>query len=163
MSALKKHTSPVICAAVFLVACAAVLAASGCGGTKPTTEQTIDRYSDELSQTVSETVPEQEPREHMLTIVNQMKAVHLRFSRETADFINSYHKLNADYDAPRPAFDQLFSEYNAKRIQARKEVLDLHFQLASSATAAEWEPIERAEKKLYEQVLKALPQAEGTK
>jgi hypothetical protein len=99
----------------------------------------------------------------MLSIVDQVEALHLRFSRETASFIESYRTLNADYDSTRPAFDQLFSDYNEKRIKARNEALDLHFQLASLATAGEWEAIGRAEKKLYEEANAALPTQESTK
>jgi hypothetical protein len=99
----------------------------------------------------------------MLLIVEQLKAVHLRFSQETADFIESYRKLNADYDSGRPAFDQLFSDYRAKRVTARNEAVDLHFQLAALATAAEWDTLGRAETKLYNKVNDARPAKEDTK
>jgi hypothetical protein len=99
----------------------------------------------------------------MFLIVDQLEALHLRFSQETADFVESYRKLNADYDATRPAFDQLFSDYSAKRIKARNEALDLQFQLASLATAGEWDSIVEAETKLYEEVNAARPAEESTK
>ncbi len=98
----------------------------------------------------------------MLSIVDQVQALQLRFNQETANFIESYRKLNADYDSTRPAFDQLFSDYNAKRIKARDEALDLHFQLASLATAGEWESISKAEKKLFEEANAALQAGEST-
>jgi hypothetical protein len=143
----------------FLI-CTVMLAIPGCGGTKPTTDQTITRYSQKLRNAVSTNVPEEGPRAQMLLIVDQVEALHLRFSQETADFIASYRKLNADYDSTRPAFDQLFSDYSAKRIKARDEALELHFQLASLTTASEWDAIGKAEAKLYEEVDAALP-AEG--
>jgi hypothetical protein len=140
-------------AALFvLTVCLVTLAVSGCGGTKPTTDETIYRYSQKLRNAVSTSVPEEARRAQMLSIVGQVEALHLRFSQETTDFIESYRKLNADYDAPRPAFDQLFSDYNTKRTQARKEALDLHFQLASLAVPAEWDAIGKAESKLYKEV-----------
>jgi hypothetical protein len=88
----------------------------------------------------------------MLLIVDKVEALHRRFSQETADFIESYRRLNADYEATRPAFDQLFADYSAKRIKARSEALDLHFELASLATGDEWHAIGKAEIKLYEEV-----------
>jgi hypothetical protein len=91
----------------------------------------------------------------MLLVVDQVEALNLRFSQETADFVRSYRKLNADYEATRAAFDKLFADYNAKRIKARNESLDLHFQLASLATADEWDSIGKAEKKLYEEANEA--------
>lgn len=97
----------------------------------------------------------------MLRVVDRLEALHLRFSQETADFIEHYRKLNADYDSTRPAFDQLFSDYNAKRVQARSEALDLHFELDSLATADEWDKIGKAETKLYEKANAAHP-AEGS-
>ena len=73
----------------------------------------------------------------MLLVVDQLEALQLRFSQETVSFIERYRRMNADYDSTRPAFDQLFSDYSAKRIKARSAALDLHFQLASLATADE--------------------------
>ena len=91
----------------------------------------------------------------MLLIVDQLEALHRRFSQQTADFIESYRRLHADYNATRPAFNQLFSDYGTKRIAARNEALDLHFQLASLATAEEWHTIGDAEIKVYEEVNEA--------
>jgi allophanate hydrolase subunit 1 len=135
----------------------------GCSSTKPTPDQTINRYSEKLREAVSTSVPEEQPKAQMLLIVDRLEALHLRFSQETSDFVETYRKLNVDYDSTRPAFDQLFSDYNAKRVKARKEALDLHFQLASLATAGEWEAIGRAEKKLYEEADAAVPAEESTK
>jgi hypothetical protein len=140
-------------AALFaLVVCAATLAVSGCNRTKPTRSETIDRYSQELREVVSADVPDERRKAQMLAVVDQLEALHRRFSAETLSFIERFHTMNADYDATRPAFDQLFSDYKAKRIKARSEGLDLHFQLASLATADEWGAIGKAEMKLYEKV-----------
>jgi hypothetical protein len=149
-------------AALFtLLVCAATLAVTGC--TKPNREEAIQRYSQELRETVSSSVPADPRRGQMLRIVDQLEALHLRFSRETADFIESYRKLNADYDSTRPAFDRLFTDYTAQRVQARNEALDLHFQLTSLATAGEWDRIGKAETKLYEKVNAARPTEGNTK
>lgn len=151
-------------AALFtLLVCAVTLTVPGCGGTKPTTDQTIERYSQKLRNAVSTNVPEEGRKAQMLLIVDQVEALHVRFGQETADFVESYRKLNADYDSTRPVFDQLFSDYNAKRIKARNEALDLHFQLASLATAGEWDAIGKTETKLYEEVNAARPAEESTK
>ena len=147
-------------AALFLLGCAVTLALPGCSG-KPTREQSIQQYSQDLRDAVSNSVPDERRREQMLLIVDQLRAVNLRFSQETAEFIENYRKLNADFDATRPAFDQLFSDYSAKRVKARNEVLDLHFQLTSLATAAEWNSIGRAEIKLYKKVNETRPVGEG--
>jgi hypothetical protein len=151
-------------AALFILSvCLATLAVSGCGGTKPTTDETISRYSQKLRNAVSSNVPEEGRRTQMLAIVDRVEALHLRFSQETTVFIESYRKLNADYDSPRPVFDQLFSDYNVKRIQARKEALDLHFQLASLAIPTEWDAIGKAETKLYKEVNSVEPAEENAK
>jgi len=136
-----------------LLACAITLAIPACRGSKPTTEQTIARYCQELRTAVSSRVPEEGRRGQMLLIVDQVEALHLRFSRETTDFVDSYRKMNADYGATRPAFEQLFAEYSARRIKARNEALGLHFRLASLATTAEWDAIGKAEIDLYEEVV----------
>jgi hypothetical protein len=142
--------------------CAVTFTVAGCG-TKPTTNETINRYSEKLSAAVSANVPEEGRRAQMLAVVNQLQSLQLRFNQETADFVQSYRKLNADHDSARPAFDQLFSDYNAKRIKARSEALDLHFKLASLATATEWGPIGKAEMKLYKEGNEARSEEEGTK
>jgi len=146
-----------------LLFCAAVLTSSGCGGKKPTAAETIERYSQKLREAISTSVPEQGRKYQMLLIVNQVEALHVRFNQETAEFVESYRRLNADYDATRATFDQLFSDYSAKRVRARSEALDLHFQLAALATADEWNAIGKAELKLYEEVDAARPAGEGTK
>jgi hypothetical protein len=135
-----------------LLACAVTLTAAGCSRTKPTRNQVIERYSQELREAVSASVPAEGRRAQMLLLVDQLEAVNVRFSQETAEFIGHYRKLNADYDASRPAFEQLFSDYTAKRVQARSEALELHFQLASLASIEEWHSIGKAEGKLYEEV-----------
>jgi hypothetical protein len=146
-----------------LLVWAPALTISGCGRTQPTMEQVSERYGQNLREAVSANVPEEQRKSQMLLIVDQLEAVHLRFSQDTADFIGSYRKLNANYDSPRPAFDQLFSDYNAKRIKARSEALDLHFQLAALATADEWHRIGKAEAKLYEEANAARPAQESSK
>lgn len=128
------------------------LALGACGGKEPTRSETITRYSQELREAVSTNVPEETRKQQMLQIVSRVEALQLRFSQETADFVASYRKLNADYDATRPSFQQLFSDYRARRSKARSETLDLHFQLASLATASEWDRLAKAEAKLYEEV-----------
>jgi hypothetical protein len=110
----------------------------------------IERYSQKLRAVVSTRVADEGRRAQMFVVVDQMEAVHVRFSQESADFVANYRKLNADYDAARPAFDQLFSEYNASRITARNQDLDLHFKLAALATDNEWDAISKAEVNLYE-------------
>ena len=146
-----------------LLVCAATLAVSGCGGTKPSKAQTIELYSQKLREAVSSNVHEEGRRAQLFLVVDRVEALHLLFSQETVEFVESYRKLNADYDSTRPAFDQLFADYNAKRIKARTEALDLHFQLASLATASEWDAIGKAETKLYEEGNAARPVEESTK
>jgi len=133
----------------------------GCGGKKPTRAQAIERYSQVLREAVSINVPDEGRKAQMILIVDEVEALNHRFSQQTADFVESYRKLNADYYSTRSAFDQLFSDYSAKRVKARNEALDLHFRLASLATVGEWDAIGKAEMKLYEEVNAARP-AEGS-
>jgi hypothetical protein len=147
--------------ALLMLLLGATLTIGGCGRTKPTAAETVARYSQELRIAVSANVAAEDRKSQMLLIVDQVEALHLRFSQETADFVQSYRKLNADYDAPRAAFDQLLTGYNAQRIQARSEALDLHFKLAALATADEWHAIGKAEGKLYEEATEARHPKEG--
>jgi hypothetical protein len=144
----------------FVMTCA-LLAAPGCGGEQSTREKAIQSSSQKLRQVVSTNVADEGRKAQMLLVVDQIEAAQTRFSKETADFVESYRKLNADYGATRPTFDKLFSDYNVQRIKVRNEALDLHFQLASLSTATEWNPIVKAEIKLYEEVNAVRP-AEGS-
>lgn len=146
-----------------LIVCALTLTLPGCGGKESTTSQTTERYTQELREAISSNVLAEGRKTQMLGIADQVQAVQLRFSRETMDFVESYRKLNADYDARRPAFDQMFADYNAKRIKARSEALDLHFQLASLATDDEWKAVGKAETKLYEETNEARQSQENAK
>jgi len=150
-----------LAALLVMMSCAVLMTAHGCTGTKPTTAQTIERYSQKLRDAVAREIPQEQRKAQMLSIVDRVEALHLRFGQETVDFVQSYRKLNADYDAARPALDHLFSDYEAKRIRARNEALDLHFQLAALATTSEWDAIGKAEEKLYEEVNAARPREES--
>jgi hypothetical protein len=145
--------SPSALAIVMISAIA--LATPGCRGAQLTPGQVIQNSSQKLRQAVSSNVGEEGRKAQMLAVVDQIEAVQGSLSKETADFIQSYRKLNADYDAPRAAFDQLFSDYNGQRIKARNQALDLHFQLASLASANEWGPIGKAEAKSYQEFSEA--------
>jgi hypothetical protein len=152
-----------LAALLVLLSCAAVLAVPGCGGKAQSRDQTIERYSDELREAVSGNVADESRKAQMLLIVDQLETVNLRFSKAMGAFIESYRKLNADYEAPRSAFDQLFADYGAQRVSARNAALDLHFQLAALATASEWERIGKAETRLYEKVDNAHPAQDSQK
>jgi len=145
----RARTAPLLLGAFAVTFAAAV---AGCGGSKPSREQVITSYGQELREAVSTKVADEMRKARMLAILDQLDAVNRRFTQETRDFVESYRQLNADYDAARPAFDRLFSDYSAKRVKARSDVLDLHFQLASLATADEWDSIGKAETKLYEEL-----------
>jgi hypothetical protein len=149
-------------ALLILLICAVTIAVPGCGGKEPTRQQSLEQYSQELREAVSNHVQDAQRRAQMLVIVDHVESVNRRFNQETADFIDSYRQLNAHYDSPRPAFDQLFADYSAKRAKARSEGLDLHFQLASLATDAEWDSIGKAEIELYEEVNESNPAKAGS-
>jgi len=163
---MDREARSIVCTAPFVLLAvlgAVTLTVPGCRGAQLTTAETIERYTQTLRNAVSTSVPEAARRARMLSIVDQVETLNRRFSQETADFIASYRKLNADYDSTRPAFDQRFADFSAKRIKARNEALDLHFQLASLATAAEWDAIGKAETELYQEVHAARPAEESTK
>jgi hypothetical protein len=150
-------------AVCMLTVCALTLTVPGCGGKESSTDQTIERYAQKLREAISTNVPDEGRKARMLGIADQVQSLHLRFSQETTDFVGNYRKLNADYDVTRPAFDQLFSDYNAKRIKARSEALDLHFQLASLASDDEWKAVGKAEANLYEEANEARQSQEDAK
>jgi hypothetical protein len=142
------------------LACCSLAVLSGCGGAEPTRDQAIRQYSQELREAVATRVPDEQRKARLLQVVDHVEALQLRFTHETTHFIDGYRKLNADYDAARPAFEHLFSDYSARRITARNEALDLHFQLAALTTAAEWEAIGKAEANLYEEINDTAPTPE---
>lgn len=154
---MRRHLEVAICAA--LVLCMIGLT-SACSRTRPATGPTVERYSQKLRDAVASNVQDPTRRTQMLVIVDQVEELHMRFARETATFVASYRTLNSDYETQRPAFDNLFSGYDAQRIKARSEAFDLHMQLGALATPAEWGAIQKAEQKLYEEV-NAVRQSEG--
>jgi hypothetical protein len=142
------------------LACAVGLGCAGCGN-PPTRGEAIERYGTELREAVSSNIDDPGRRAQTLQVVDRIKALHVRFSKETADYIDAFRRLNTDYDATRPAFDELFAHYEAQRTKARNEALDLHYELAARATEGEWKAIGKAEAKLYEETNGARPVREG--
>jgi hypothetical protein len=130
----------------------ATVALSGCKSSNPSPEQTTESATQKLRKVISSDVAETGRREQMLKLVDKMEAVQTAFNKDVVDFVTHYQTLNANYDASRAAFDQLFSQYNAERIQARGQALDLHFELASLATDKEWGRIGEAEAKMYDAI-----------
>jgi hypothetical protein len=131
------------------------MALGGCAGTKLTPEETLQGASQELRQTVSKNVGDPGRRQQMLGLVDQIESTQRSFSAQAAEFAAQYSRMNADYDTARARFEELFSDYNSRRIQSRDRILDLHFQLAALATTEEWIWIGKAEAKLYEETGKA--------
>jgi hypothetical protein len=144
-----------------VVAGVIAMAMSGCAGATPTPEQAIQDASKELRQAVSANVADPNRRDQMLALVDQIEATQRNFSTQAADFATQYSQMNADYDAPRARFEQLFSAFNGQRIQSRDRILELHFRLAALATEKEWKPIGKAETKLYEEVQLARAEQAG--
>jgi hypothetical protein len=142
-------------AAAVVVLGAIALALCSCASTKPTPEQTIQEASQDLRQAVSGNVADPARRDQMLALVDQIAATQRSFSMQAAEFAAQYSRMNADYDAPRARFEQLFADFNAQRVQSRDRILDLHFQLAALATEQEWRPIGKAEAKLYKNTQQA--------
>jgi hypothetical protein len=142
--------------AAALVVCIVAIATPGCKSAKPTVDQTVERSTQKLSEAVSHDVADAARRDQMLKLVDQLEAVQKSFSKDSSDFVVKYRTLNADYDSPRTAYEQLFSEFNVQRVQARDRALDLHFQLASLATEKEWDHIGKVEVMTYEAEGKAL-------
>ena len=97
----------------------------------------------------------------MLALVDQIEATQRSFSTQAAEFATQYSKMNADYDAPRARFEQLFAAFNGQRIQSRDRIIDLHFRLAALATEQEWKRIGKAEAKMYGEVAEARAEAGG--
>ena len=104
--------APLLLLCAFALTLAATVA--GCGGSKPSREQVLTSYGQELREAISTKVADEPRKARMLAILDQLDAMNRRFTKETRDFIESYRELNADYDAPRPAFDRLFADYSAK-------------------------------------------------
>jgi hypothetical protein len=144
-------------ALITLLIGAAALILAGCGGKKQTRDEVIAQYGQELRDAVATDVSDESRKAKMLLIVDQLQALQVRFSQETGSFIRNYRQLDADYAAPRAAFEQLFAGFNAQRVKARGEALDLHFQLAALATDGEWRAIGKAETKMYEELEAARP------
>jgi hypothetical protein len=133
----------------------------GCAGTTPTPEAAIQDASKELRQAVTGNVEDAGRREQMLALVDQIEATQRSFSAQAADFAAQYTRMNADYDAPRARFEQLFSAFNGQRMQSRDRVLELHFRLSALATEKEWKSIGKAEAKLYEDAQLARAETAG--
>jgi hypothetical protein len=137
---------------VCLVVSLAAMALPGCKSGNPSPEQATESATQKMRRVISSDVAEAGRRDQMLKLVDKFEAVQTSFNKDVVDFITHYQTLNANYDAPRAAFDQLFLQYNTERVQARNQALDLHFQLASLATDKEWGRISEAEAKMYEAI-----------
>lgn len=137
-----------------LLAALLVLALPGCKNNEAMSDSGGQTHLRQLREAVSGAVNEQDRRDRMLRIVGSMETVASTFDRDVSAFVESFRRLNTNYDTPRADFDALFMGYDAQRMRARDSFLDLHFQLTALATADEWKRIGKVEKKMYDELLK---------
>ena len=130
------------------------LALAGCKSPKPTPEAGAWKFTQALRESVSDTVRDQGRKDQLLALISQMDAVEKEFNGDVAAFVASFRRLNAGYDTPRAAFDDLFKTYDAQRIAARDRFVAVHFQMTALATPDEWGKIGKVEKKIYNELLK---------
>ena len=135
------------------------LALPGCKSPPPP-EVTAQKFTQQLREAVAENVADAARKDQMLALVGQLDAVEGEFNGNVTAFVAAFRALNAGYDTPRAAFDDLFKTYDAQRISARDRFLDVHFQLTALATAGEWKKIGKVEKKIYTELPKPRAQQE---
>ena len=137
-------------ALAFMLVCLASGTSLSCKSTIPSPEQTTERSTEKLRKVISAEVADAGSREQMMKLVDQIETLQTRFNEDASTFVGKYQSINANYDAPRAAFDQLFSDFDADRTRSRSRILDLHFQLTALASDKEWGAIGKEEVKMYE-------------
>ena len=137
-----------------LIPLIAGLALPGCKSPPETAEASAQKFTRQLRDAVSGNVADSGRKDQMLALVDQMETTQQTYNQDVAAFVASFRQLNTSYDTPRATFDELFKAFDAQRVAARDRFLDVHFQLTTLATAGEWKKIGKAEKKLYEDLLK---------
>ncbi len=134
---------------------------AGCKSTEVTAPNAgALKYAQQLRATVSEVVTDNERKGQMLAQIDHLDAAESTFNRDVTAFVSAFRELNASYDAPRTAFEDLFMKFESQRIASREQVLDAHFRLHELARPDEWKKIKKIEKKMYEEMLKPRSQLE---
>ena len=136
------------------------LALPGCKSPPPPPAESAQKFTMELRDAVTGTVTDPARVNQMVALIDQLDAAEVEFNQHVTTFIASFKQLNAGYDTPRAAFDDLFKTYDAQRIATRDRFLEVHFKLTALATKDEWKKIGKVEKKIYEELLKPRAQQE---
>jgi len=120
------------------------LVTAGCAGKdKPSPAELEAHAFDDLRSEMRVVISDSERRETAIGIANQLEDSFEHLRAHLAERSQKVRALNADYDAPKQDYLDLFSEIQQDTQRNQSHISELHRQLLEVTTAQEWEDLKK--------------------
>lgn len=119
--------------------CIVAVLLAGCAAKTRTLQDTP--VLDEMAAIVQKHVPDKAKASEAVKRVDQMRTDGADYLRDYSEALESFGKLNADYDATREQFDAMIDQLRQKRSGIYSKMIDLTMEMRPYVTASEWTAI----------------------
>lgn len=139
---------------IFLSIC---LVAAGCAGKyKPTPAEVQAQAFDDLRSEIGVVISDADRKENAIEIANALEASFESLRTHLAERSDKVSALNADYDAPKQKFSDLFYEIQRETERNQRHISELHRQLVEVTTAQEWADLKKLQNATMEAAIASI-------
>jgi len=124
-----------------------------CSHQPVTEEQTRQQMLEEM-RAYLEKIQDLDRREPLLALALTMKQDLTELSRTVDSFGAKTQRLNANYDATKEDFQELFDQLNTSRKKLQQDILTSHYKMKELTTEEEWEDLAALEKEAFSRIIR---------
>jgi len=142
-----------IASSIFLAALLVLLSSSlvGCGGKK--TESAYGpghEWVGDMRDRIEDEIDDPQKVTDLLAVVDKIEATVIDLDDEVKEYYVTLTALDKNYNTTREEFQEAIDEFNAKRHQYSKKLLEYLFEMRQIAGKEDWKTLSDIDKTLYE-------------
>ena len=127
----------------YLLVTTILMTMAGCGFRGTTTDpDTLEAHFESVRQNerqlISKIVEDPQRSNALFMLLDARDQIVSDHAETVVAYIDNMRTLNADYDAPRTDFEQLFASYRANRQTYQKDLVNIVQKMKANTTAKEW-------------------------
>ena len=136
---MRRHKKPLN----YLLVTATLMITAGCGFRGTTTdpaalEAQFESVRQNERQLITRIVEDPRRSDALFMLLDARDQIVSDHAETVVAYIDNMRTLNADYDAPRTDFEQLFASYRANRQTYQKDLVNIVQKMKANTTAKEW-------------------------
>ncbi len=93
---------------------------------------------DHASSTVTDEVSSEERAAEVQATLEEMRSAANAFEQQLQDMRDEFFEVDANYDATREDYEQLFAQLDVAWMQMQRRVVTLRYRMLGSMTRKEW-------------------------